>query len=169
MSERMSNEAVVERGLDALGASGVGAGEVFLKEARSGSVEIKDGAVENVIARGERGIGVRILDAQRLGFAHSSDLSEEGIVACVEQAKRMSGVTEPDADLGLATRPLDDVDLDIFQRGLEDRAVGEFAEVALPLGERHDLTFHLRDNPVAIERRVDSPRLEVGVGVQQLL
>src|SRR5947209_3149102 len=131
MSERMSNEAVVERGLDALGASGVGAGEVFLKEARSGSVEIKDGAVENVIARGERGIGVRILDAQRLGFAHSSDLSEEGIVACVEQAKRMSGVTEPDADLGLATRPLDDVDLDIFQRGLEDRAVGEFAEVAL--------------------------------------
>ena len=131
MSERMSNEAVVERGLDALGASGVGAGEVFLKEARSGSVEIKDGAVENVIARGERGIGVRILDEQRLGFAHSSDLSEEGIVACVEQAKRMSGVTEPDADLGLATRPLDDVDLDIFQRGLEDRAVGEFAEVAL--------------------------------------
>src|SRR5438552_16400536 len=114
MSERMSNEAVVERALDALGASGVGAGEVFLKEARSGSVEIKDGAVENVIARGERGTGVRILDAQRLGFAHSSDLSEAGIAAWVEPPKPMSGVTEPDADLRFATRPPADVGLHIF-------------------------------------------------------
>src|SRR5437763_164681 len=29
-------------------------GEVFLREAQSGSVEIKDGAIESVIARGER-------------------------------------------------------------------------------------------------------------------
>src|SRR5439155_871066 len=64
-------------------------------------------------------------------FAHSSDLGEDGIVACVQQARRMSGVTEADADLALAARPLDDVDLDIYQQGLEDRAVAEFAEVAL--------------------------------------
>ena len=131
MSERLASEVVVERALEALRTLGVPTGEVFLKEARSGSVEIKEGAVDNVIARGERGIGVRVLDGLRLGFAHTSDLGEAGIVACVEQARRMSGVTEPDADLGLATRPLDDADLDIFQQGLDERGVGEFADVAL--------------------------------------
>ena len=55
-------------------------GEVFLREAQSGSVEIKEGAIESVIARGERGIGVRVLDDQRLGFAYTSDLSAEGIL-----------------------------------------------------------------------------------------
>src|SRR5437879_12197043 len=98
MSERRASEAVVERALEALRTLGAPTGEVFLKEARSGSVEIKEGAVDNVIARGERGIGVRVLDGLRLGFAHTSDLGEAGIVACGEQAGRSAGGTGRGAD-----------------------------------------------------------------------
>src|SRR5256884_8021615 len=112
MSERLTNEATVDVALDALKATGVATGEVFLREAQSGSVEIKEGAIEAVIARGERGIGIRVFDEQRLGFAYTSDLSADGIRACVDIARRLSAVTERDEDLALATRPLDDGDLD---------------------------------------------------------
>jgi PmbA protein len=134
MSERLTNEATVDAALDALKAIGA-TGEVFLREAQSGSVEIKEGAVESVIARGERGIGVRVLDSQRLGFAYTSDLSATGIQACADTAHRMSRLTERDDDLALATRPIDDADLDIYQAGIVDRPLSERAAIALAVEE----------------------------------
>lgn len=134
MSERLTNEATVDAALDALKSTGA-TGEVFLREAQSGSVEIKEGAIEAVIARGERGIGVRVLDDQRLGFAYTSDLSANGIRACVDIARRMSALTERDDDLALATRPIDDVDLDIYQAGIADRPLGERGAIALAVEE----------------------------------
>src|SRR5207249_3162684 len=101
------------------------------REAQSGSVEIRDGAIDSVIARGERGIGIRVLEEQRLGFAYTSDLSTDGIRACADTARRMSGVTEADKDLALATRPIDDADLDIYQAGIVNRALVERGNVAL--------------------------------------
>src|SRR5256712_65445 len=134
MSERLTNEATVDAALDALKAIGA-TGEVFLREAQSGSVEIKEGAIESVIARGERGVGVRVLDEQRLGFAYTSDLSANGINACVDVARRMSALTERDEDLALATRTIDDADLDIYQAGIVDRALNERAAIALAVEE----------------------------------
>ena len=135
MSERLTNEATVDAALDALKAVGVATGEVFLREAQSGSVEIKEGAVEAVIARGERGVGVRVLDDQRVGFAYTSDLSASGISACVDMARRMSSLTERDEDLALATRPIDDADLDIYQAGIVDRPLSERGAIALAVEE----------------------------------
>jgi PmbA protein len=132
MSERLSNDATVDAALDALRGT---TGEIFLREAQSGSVEIKEGAIEAAIARGERGIGIRVLDEQRLGFAYTSDLSASGIQACVDIARRMSRLTEADPDLSLATRPIDDADLDIYQAGIVDRPLTERAAVALAVEE----------------------------------
>ena len=134
MSERLTNNATVDIALDALKATGA-TGEVFLREAQSGSVEIKEGAIEAVIARGERGIGIRVLDDQRLGFAYTSDLSADGIRACVDTARRMSALTERDEDLALATRPIDDADLDIYQAGIVDRPLSERGAIALAVEE----------------------------------
>src|SRR2546430_15770791 len=134
MSERLTNDATVDAALDALKATGA-TGEVFLREAQSGSVEIKEGAIESVIARGERGVGIRVLDEQRLGFAYTSDLSANGIRACVDIARRMSALTERDEDLALATRQIDDADLDIYQAGIVDRPLSERGAVALAVQE----------------------------------
>ncbi|TME65565.1 MAG: TldD/PmbA family protein [Chloroflexi bacterium] len=135
MSERLTNEAIVDTALQALRDMAMPLGEVFLREAQSGSVEIKDGAIESVIARGERGVGIRVIDEQRLGFAYTSDLSADGIRGCADTARRMSAVTERDIDLVLATCPLDDADLDIYQAGIVDRALGERGAVALAVEE----------------------------------
>ena len=135
MSERLTNETTVDIALDALRSLGVASGEVFLREAQSGSVEIKEGAIESVIARGERGVGIRVLDEQRLGFAYTSDLSADGIRTCADTARRMSGVTEPDPDLALAKKAIDDADLDIYQVGVVDRPLAERGAVALTVEE----------------------------------
>src|SRR2546428_14077425 len=116
MSGRPTKGATMDEARDALKATGA-TGEVFLREAQSGSVEIKEGAIEAVIARGERGIGIRVLDEQRLGFAYTSDLSANGIRACADTARRMSGLTERDRDLALATRPIVAADLGIYHAG----------------------------------------------------
>ena len=134
MSERLTNDATVDIALDALKATGA-TGEVFLREAQSGSVEIKEGAIEAVIARGERGIGIRVLDEQRLGFAYTSDLTANGIRECADTARRMSALTERDEDLAFATKPIDDSDLDIYQAGIGDRPLSERGAIALAVEE----------------------------------
>lgn len=131
MTQRLENDEVVERALSALRAARVATAEVFLRDAQSGSVETKDGAIENVIARGERGLGVRVLDDRRMGFAHSSDLSLPGIEACVDQARRMAKITEPDDDLAIASMPLAPADLGIAHPGFEERALAERGAIAL--------------------------------------
>jgi len=103
---------------------------VFLREGWSTSVEVRDGTVENVISRGERGIGVRVLRDGRAGFAYTSDLTRDGIAACVDAARDMSVVTEPDPHLRLADVPLTPVDLGLVDQD-EERSVAERTEVAL--------------------------------------
>jgi len=131
VSTRLSNDEVVDRALEALRAGRVATAEVFVRDALSGSVETKDGELEVVTARGERGLGVRVLDAQRIGFAHTSDLAVAGIEACVDQARRMATITESDEDLRIAATPLEAVDLDIYQPGLEERPLADRGAVAL--------------------------------------
>lgn len=131
MTTRMSNDDVVDRALEALRASRVATAEVLVRDALSGSVETKDDAIDVVTTRGERGLGVRVLDGQRIGFAHTSDLALPGIEACVDQARRMATITEPDDDIRIAAVPLETVDLDIYHPGLEDRPLADRGAIAL--------------------------------------
>jgi PmbA protein len=131
VTTRLTNDEVVDRALEALRSGGVATAEVFVRDALSGSVETKDGAIEVVTARGERGLGVRVLDGQRIGFAHASDLALAGIEACVDQARRMATITEPDEDLRIAAAPLDTAELDIYTPGLEDRPLADRGAIAL--------------------------------------
>jgi PmbA protein len=131
VTTRMSNDDVVDRALESLRAGRVATAEVLVRDALSGSVETKDDAIDVVTARGERGLGVRVLDGQRIGFAHTSDLAPPGIEACVDQARRMATITEPDEDIRIAAAPLEIVDLDIYQPGLEDRPLADRGAIAL--------------------------------------
>ncbi|MDQ3121432.1 MAG: hypothetical protein M3Q59_02710, partial [Actinomycetota bacterium] len=126
MSERLSNDIVVERAIESLRRQSLEA-EVFFRESTTTSVEVKDAAIENVLAHGERGIGIRVIDAQRVGFAFTSDLSVSGIDECVVAAKFMSALTEPDPDLRIARGTADEADLGIFE-GVGERSVEQRAE-----------------------------------------
>ena len=98
MSEKLTNDAVVDRAIGSIKGLRVDGGEVFLRDGQSTSVEVRDGDVENAITRGERGIGVRVLRGGHVGFAYTSDLSPDGIEECVTAAREIasgfaSGIT----------------------------------------------------------------------------
>lgn len=137
MRDRLDNDAVVDCALAALRAMGVSTGEVFLQDAEWGSLEVKEGTVESVEASGERGISLRVMDNHRVGFAFTSDLSVAGIRACADHAKSMADVTDVDP-LFVVAPPLAgdaDVDLGIYDPGIERREPRQFADLALAADE----------------------------------
>ena len=131
MSEKLANDAVVDRAIASIKALRVDGGEVFLRDGQSTSVEVRDGDVENAITRGERGIGVRVLRGGQVGFAYSSDLSPDGIEECVGAARDIAAVTEPDPDVSIATRSVESTDLQLYEPGVDGRSVMERTNVAL--------------------------------------
>lgn len=131
MSEKLSNDAVVDRAIASIKGLRVDGGEVFLRDGQSTSVEAREGAVENAITRGERGIGVRVLRGGHVGFAYTSDLSPAGIEECVRSAKDIAAVTEPDPDVSVATQRIESPDLQLYEPGIDDRSVEERTNVAL--------------------------------------
>lgn len=130
MSGRLENDDAVDLALDALRRSGVRTGEVYVRDSTAGSIDVKDGEIETVTTRGDRGIGVRIVEGARPGFAYTSDLTSAGIAECAEAARAMARVTEPDADLRVATEAPGNADLAIHDGGLGVRTLAERADVA---------------------------------------
>jgi len=64
--------------------------EVFMENSVSSTVTVVDGEVESTEERQDHGIGLRLFREQRVGFAYTSDLSREGLVAAVERARALS-------------------------------------------------------------------------------
>jgi PmbA protein len=131
MTEKLANDAVVDRAIAALGARAVDGGEVFLRDGQSTTIDVRDGAVEDTITRGERGMGVRVIRGGRVGFAYTSDLSRDGIAACVDAAVEIAAVTEPDPDVAIATEPIAAPELELYEAGLDERPIAERTAVAL--------------------------------------
>jgi TldD protein len=57
-----------------------------VEDKRSTSAGLDDGRVEQVSSGRDRGAGIRVIKADTTGFAHTSDLSERGLLAAVEAA-----------------------------------------------------------------------------------
>ena len=86
MTERLTNDEVVDRALAALGGAGVKTAEVFLRDALSGSVDTKDGEIESVIQQR--------IDQNRGKVRVAADLSQKGIAEIDAQERMQSQLAE---------------------------------------------------------------------------
>ncbi|HNE76107.1 MAG TPA: DNA gyrase modulator, partial [Microthrixaceae bacterium] len=84
------DQAVVERVLGAGLARGADFAEVFVEDRRSSSALLDDGRVEELTSGRDRGAGIRVVVGDSTGFAHTSDLSEAGLIAAAEAAAAAS-------------------------------------------------------------------------------
>jgi TldD protein len=82
----MIDQAVVEQVLSAALSSGGEFAEVFAEDRRSSAARLDDGRVEDMVSGRERGAGIRVVAGETTGFAHTSDLSERGLLAAAEAA-----------------------------------------------------------------------------------
>jgi len=77
---------VLERVLGAAVRTGAEFAEVYAEDKRSTSVGLDDGRVEQVTSGRDRGAGIRVIKGETTGFAHTSDLSEAGLLAAAQAA-----------------------------------------------------------------------------------
>ncbi len=79
--------------------------EIYIEDKRSTSAGLDDGKVEQVTSGRDRGAGIRVVAGETTGFAHTSDLSERGLLAAAtaaaEAAKQGDGGVHT-----IALRPL---------------------------------------------------------------
>jgi TldD protein len=108
----MIDDDVLERVLSAGVARGADFAEVFAEDRRSSSAVLDDAKVEELTSGRDRGAGVRVVTGSTTGFAHTSDLSEAGLIAAAEAAAAASrqgdgGVRVVSLDRVRAPRPND--------------------------------------------------------------
>ena len=60
--------------------------EVFVEDRRSSSARFDDGRVEELVSGRDRGAGLRVVRGDTTGFAHTADLSPEGLAAASDAA-----------------------------------------------------------------------------------
>jgi TldD protein len=60
--------------------------EVFVEDRRSSSGRFDDGRVEELVSGRDRGAGLRVVRGDTTGFAHTADLSPEGLLRAAEAA-----------------------------------------------------------------------------------
>jgi TldD protein len=96
---------VVERTLTLALARGGNFAEVFVEDRSSTGISLDDGKIEELSSGRDRGAGVRVVDGDTTGYAHTADLSESGLAAAAAAAsaiarsgtggKRTVGIGEP--------------------------------------------------------------------------
>ncbi|MGH9136298.1 MAG: TldD/PmbA family protein [Acidimicrobiales bacterium] len=82
----MLDQAVIQRVLGAALRTGGEFAEVFVEDKRSTSARLDDGRVEELSSGRDRGAGIRVVDGDTTGYAHTADLSESGLRAAAEAA-----------------------------------------------------------------------------------
>jgi TldD protein len=77
---------VIRSAIEAALRSGGDFAEVFVEDRRSSSALLDDGRVEELTSGRDRGAGIRVVRGDTTGFAHTADLSPEGLRTAAEAA-----------------------------------------------------------------------------------
>lgn len=121
--------------------------EAFLTHQREFEVKAYLGEAESVSSAEPRGAGVRLLSNNRAGFAYTTDLSDTGLTAVVEQARTNALSSSEDEAVALA-------------QGLNDykEVTGLFDDDQPDVAPEHKVTFAIELEKAA--RSLD-PRIRV--------
>jgi PmbA protein len=101
-------------------ANGVEA-EVIITRGSETQIRVSGGEVEQLSQSGARGMGVRIIDDGRTGYAYTSDFSDDSVEQTWRTAVELAKVATPDPHRALPDpRPIPDEDLQIWDKKLAD-------------------------------------------------
>lgn len=89
-----------------LGLSGSGTGiELYVQSGRTTSIKVFQGAIESLAAAEPRGLGVRMVESGRVGYAYTGDLSPAGIDGVLLAAADNARAADPDVFAALPPAP----------------------------------------------------------------
>ncbi len=95
--------------------------EVIITQDKETQVRVSGGEVEQLSQSGSGGMGVRVIQDGRTGYAYTSDLSDDSIEQTWRTATELAQVATPDAYRGLPDpQPIPDEDLEIWDASMQD-------------------------------------------------
>ncbi len=86
MTAPMIEHDVLQATLDHALSGGGDFAEVFVEDRRSSSARFDEGRIEELVSGRDRGAGLRVVRGDTTGFAHTADLSPEGLRLAAEAA-----------------------------------------------------------------------------------
>src|SRR5205085_11605469 len=75
--------------------------EAYAEESRHTEVRARGGEVEGLTSSESRGVGVRVVEDRRVGFAYVADPSVDEVITAVANARVNAALAEPDEFNGL--------------------------------------------------------------------
>lgn len=97
--------------------------EVFVEDKRASSAMFDDGKVEELSSGRDRGAGIRVVVGETTGFAHTADISEEGLLTAARaaaSATRSAGAGSHPKPLEVVTAPSPNI-VEIFPELVEKK------------------------------------------------
>jgi len=82
----MIEESVLNQTLSTALRNGGDFAEVFVEDRKSSSALLDDGKIEELTSGRDRGAGIRVVSGETTGFAHTADLSADGLRQAAEAA-----------------------------------------------------------------------------------
>ncbi|MGH2555260.1 MAG: TldD/PmbA family protein, partial [Actinomycetota bacterium] len=70
--------------------------EAYASEGQRTQVRVRGGEVESLTFADSRGLGVRVIDGKRVGYAYAADPGEDEVGELVRSARESAGFAEPD-------------------------------------------------------------------------
>ena len=82
----MIDKELIEQTLAEAVKNGGDFAEVFVEDKQSSSAYFDDGKVEELTSGRDRGAGIRVVVGETTGFAHTADLTQQGLLAAARSA-----------------------------------------------------------------------------------
>ena len=120
--------------------------EAFLTHQKEFEARAFGGAIDSVSSAEPRGAGIRVVDAHKVGFAYTTDLSDDGLRDALERARSNARFSTADEAVGLATA-WDSAPIDIA--GMIDPAQG-----SVPADRKVEFTLALERAAASADPRI---------------
>jgi PmbA protein len=113
-----------------LAAQGVAA-EVMITDSRETEIRVDRGQVEQLAQNTNKGMGVRVIDGGRVGYAYTSDFSPHAVEETARAALELAQIATPDEYRALPdSMAVPDEDLGIYDPELEGISTDQKVELA---------------------------------------
>jgi len=104
---------------------GAESSEVFLLNSRELNIQVANQSIDNIKLAEERGLGIRVLQNNQMGFAFTSDLDSTAIDKVVNQALANSTKTAQDEFLTITAKNNEYINLDLYDPQISRVSVDE--------------------------------------------
>ncbi|SHE61615.1 PmbA protein [Desulforamulus putei DSM 12395] len=134
---------IAENAVQKAKAAGAAMAEAYLLSSKELLIEVRQQEVETMKLAEDRGLGLRVINHGRVGFAYTTELNESGLARVVSQALANSPIAEPDQFYTLPEITGPYPELAIYDPAIREATVEHKIDMALAM-ERAAKAFDAR-------------------------